>query len=77
MEKDIAEGKLGSVGEYDLEFKGGKLSFKLKADVNGLVQAGLSVEVPAHAVFAAIKKAIPGQVDDYLLDAAEAVLVGG
>lgn len=76
METGIAEGKIGAVGAYDLEFKGGKLVGVAKA---GAAEVGLTVEVQvaleAHAVLAAIKKAIPGQIDDALLGLLEQALL--
>lgn len=66
MEKDLAEGKIGSVGAYDLEFKGGKLTFKLSAGASGL-SAMVGIEADADVVLDALAKAIPGHVDDALL----------
>lgn len=69
MEKDIVEGKIGEVGAYDLEFKGGKLVLKVnaaKADVG--VTAGLHIEVSANVVLDAIAAKIPGKIDDAFLN---------
>jgi hypothetical protein len=81
MEADIAQGKIGQVGDYDLEFKDGKLQGKAKAVAKneqfGLeAEVDLTVSLSAHAVFAALKKAIPGQVDDAVLGVIEAALIG-
>jgi hypothetical protein len=71
MEKDILDGKLGQLGSYDLEFKGGKLVFKLEAAHAPVgVSGGFFVQVGAKAVFEALKRAIPGQIDDAILDGA-------
>lgn len=74
MEKDIIDGKIGEVGAYDVEFKGGKLVAKagvFKEPVAGVVvKADVSMEVGARAVLEALKKAIPGQVDDFFIDQA-------
>lgn len=67
MEKDIVDGKIGDFGSYDLEFKGGKLVFVTKVEWSGIfaeVQTGLAAE----ALGAALKKAIPGAVDDAIID---------
>jgi len=80
MEKDIVDGKIGEVGAYDVEFKGGKLVAKADAAAvpGGLVsvKAAVSVEIDAKAVFAAIKAKIPGNVDDAILGVVEAALLG-
>lgn len=73
MEKDIAAGKLGNVGEYDLEFKNGMLSLSVKADA-GPLKAGLSIELGADAVIDALKVAIPGTLDDALLELLKSAL---
>lgn len=72
MEADIVEGKLGEVGGYDLEFKGGKLTFEIKLNVG----VGVKAEVGAEAVIDAIAKAIPGQIDDAILGVLKAALTG-
>lgn len=66
MEKDLLDGKIGSVGSYDLEFKGGKLSFVLKANAPFGVNGVVGVELDSDAVIDAICKAIPGHIDDAL-----------
>ena len=53
MEKDIAEGQLGQVGSYDLEFKEGSLCLKLQTQVG----VSMEVKVGADAVLDAIAKA--------------------
>lgn len=74
MEKDIIEGKIGEVGAYDVEFKGGKLVAKAgvsKEPAPGVsVKADVSLEIGAKLVLEALKKAIPGQVDDIFIDMA-------
>lgn len=71
MEVDILDGKIGNVGEYDLEFKDKKLVFKVGVK-GGMVENTTSVD--AKLVLAALKKAIPGTVDDALIGALEAGL---
>jgi hypothetical protein len=46
MEKDILDGKIGEVGSYDLEFKGGKLSFSFT--VSKQFDSGLVVDAPVR-----------------------------
>lgn len=78
MEKDLAEGKIGDAGSYDVEFKDGKLVAKVglaKDAVPGVsVHGDLSVEVSARAVIEALKKAIPGVIDDAVLELAAKAL---
>lgn len=74
MEKDIVDGKIGDKGAYDVEFKGGKLVAKVEYEVVGGVKGSLLVELGAEAVFGALKKAIPGEIDDKILDGALALL---
>lgn len=64
-DKELLEGKLGTVGSYDLAFKGGKLMASLKAGAAG-VSGGLTLEVDGDALIDALCKAIPGQIDDAL-----------
>lgn len=73
MEKDIVDGKLGSVGGYDLEFKGGKLMFKLNVSWNGLA-GEVAMGVDADGVLDALAKAIPGQIDDTVFALLKAAL---
>lgn len=63
MEADLLDGKLGSVGKYDIEFKEGKLKALVDAELP-IGKAQLVVELGADAVLDALAKAIPGQVDD-------------
>lgn len=77
MEQDLVEGNIGEAGHYDLEFKEGKLSFKVDIGKNSeLIEANaaVTVKVPARAVLEALKKAIPGQIDDVVLELAAKAL---
>ena len=78
MEKDLVEGKIGSLGAYDVEFKEGKLVAKAGVShepVPGVaVKADVSVEIGADAVIDAIAKKVPGQLDDALLGLLKAAL---
>lgn len=73
MEKDILEGKIGEVGGYDLEFKGGKLVLKVDAAID-IGKAGFFAELEADKVLDALAKAIPGQWDDVALNGLKAIL---
>lgn len=78
LDKDIVDGKLGNMGAFDVEFKGGYLVGKVevKAPIAGVVDVSgvVEVRVGAEAVIEAIKKAIPGKVDDAILDVVKAAL---
>ncbi|HTL13061.1 MAG TPA: hypothetical protein VL588_11260 [Bdellovibrionota bacterium] len=74
MPNDIVEGKVGAVGEYDVKFEDGKLVADVGVGKFG-VSAQVGVAIEAAAVFAAIKKAIPGTIDDLVLDAALALIM--
>lgn len=73
MEGQIAEGKIGAVGKYDVEFKGGSLVLEIAAEA-GPGSVGLKVEVSSAQVIDAIEKAIPGQLDDMVLELLKAAL---
>lgn len=73
MEKDILDGKLGEIGAYDLEFKGGKLLFKVSAAHSGF-SASMEAAMDADAVLDLLAKKIPGQIDDALLNLMKAAL---
>lgn len=64
MEKDILDGKIGEVGAYDLEFKGGFLQFKLGINPGYGVEVDLVAKISSDSLMDALAKAIPGQVDD-------------
>jgi hypothetical protein len=73
MEKDLLDGKLGELAAYDVEFKGGKLVAKVSAEKSGVV-AAVELSVDAAVVLDALKAAIPGQVDDAVIDLIKAAL---
>lgn len=75
MEKDIVDGKIGTVGEYDVEFKGGKLVAKVSAKPAEGVNAEMLVEVEASLVLDAIARAIPGKIDDAVIGVIKAALL--
>lgn len=67
VEMDIAEGPIGTVGAYDVEFKGGFLVAKINAGA-GPVSANAEVKIGADALLDAIARAIPGTIDDVILN---------
>lgn len=81
MEKELVEGKLGSVGKYDVALKGGSLEADLTAE-SQFVDLSVSVKVKGAAVLdvvvakfvANVKAKIPGPIDDMILDAVVAEL---
>ena len=75
MEKELVQGKIGEVGKYDVAFKEGKLVIEVGASV-AIGEAGLSVKIGAKQVLDAIKAAIPGKIDDAIIDVLEAALIG-
>lgn len=73
MEKELAEGQLGPEAKYEVAFKEGALVASL--DYQGKVLgAGVVVRLPVSQVVAALKAAIPGKIDDAVLDIIEAAL---
>jgi len=73
MEKDIVDGQIGEIGSYDVEFKEGKLVAKIGLEKVGL-GVNLQVSINSDAVIEAIKKAIPGQIDDAILSLLQTAL---
>lgn len=74
MESHIADGNIGSVGKYDVDFKEGKLVIVSEV-MHGQSSAGLIVKIDGRQVLDAIAKAIPGQVDDAVIKVLESALL--
>lgn len=75
MEQHIADGKVGEVGAYTVDFANGKLVAKLdaaKAEVG--LKAGVHLELDGGIVLDALAKAIPGTIDDVFLGVLKAAL---
>lgn len=66
MEKELAQGEIGKTGEYELEYKEGKLRFTLDIDTKG-VDAGLYIDLDPDYFIDKLAKAIPGDLDDMVL----------
>lgn len=67
MDKDLSSGPIGSVGKYDVAFKGGKLILTANMDLPPGEKLNASFEVDANKVLDALKAAIPGKLDDLLI----------
>lgn len=74
MEGELAQGNVGSVGKYDLEFKEGCLVADVKVEL-GVGQATMSIKLDAGHVLDALAKAIPGTWDDAIIGVAKAALL--
>jgi hypothetical protein len=73
MEKQIADGEIGSIGHYNVEFKDKKLVLAASADFKiGNMESKITVD--SNMIVEAIKKAIPGQIDDAILNLLETLL---
>jgi hypothetical protein len=59
--KQIAQGKLGAIGEYTVNFEDGKVKVHVEVDVAG---EGIT----------ALEAAIPGKIDDAVLEIVRALL---
>ncbi len=69
------EGNVGTVGAYDLSIKDGKVVGKVnvsKEIAPGIsVKGDLDIEIGLRPILELVKKAIPGSIDDAIIDAAE------
>ncbi len=75
METELAEGKLGTVGQYDVAFKDGFLVVDVGAAIP-LGSLGIVLKVDAAQIVDAIAKAIPGTLDDVILGVLKTALLG-
>jgi len=67
MEQDLVNGPVGSVGSYDVSFKGGKLILVGSAELPPGESVSLSISVDANKVLDALAAAIPGKIDDAVI----------
>lgn len=74
MEAQLAQGNIGTVGKYDIDFKEGHLVLEIDANVP-VGSAGLVIKVSAEKVLDAIAKAIPGTIDDAVIGVIKAALL--
>jgi hypothetical protein len=73
MEKKIVEGQLGKEAVYKVEFKEGKLCAEVLYD-SPMFDAGVVLKLDAETVLEALKKAIPGAIDDVVIDSAKKLI---
>lgn len=72
---DLLDGKIGSVGAYELDLVAGKLVVKVNvAAPEGVGSVALVLELDGCAVLDVVAKAIPGTIDDALIGVAKAAL---
>jgi hypothetical protein len=64
---DITEGKAGSDGKYKVTYKNGDIRIESNYNAEG-VTAGAFIEVEAIYLIDQITDAIPGEMDDAVLD---------
>lgn len=74
MEAKIVGGAIGSVGQYDVSFKEGKLVAELKAH-EAFFEGGMVVKIDAGQVLDALAAAIPGAIDDAVIALVKAALI--
>jgi hypothetical protein len=67
MEKELAVGEISPEAKYVIEFKNGELEAHVEYQ-GKFAGASVKVSLPAEAIIDAIKAAIPGKVDDVILD---------
>jgi hypothetical protein len=88
MEKDVVQGDIGNKGHYDLELNGDKLVAKVDvaspfgpaASPYGSAKVSVEAELEAKAIWDLFanktKAAIPGKIDDAILDVMKAAIFG-
>lgn len=79
IEVEIADGKIGEVGSYDIEFKGLKLVAKAEAQGKAGPVSFKSlneISLDGVEVLRAIARAIPGEFDNQLLEMCIVALQG-
>lgn len=67
MKKELASGEVAKNAKYELNFEEGYLVAKIDYD-GKVMDAGMYVKLSVDEVIDAIKKAIPGKIDDLILD---------
>lgn len=70
---DLAKGKIGSEGTYDLEFKDGKLRLTIAYDGAG-VDGGFFIDLEPEYFLDKLAAVIPGNVDDLVIAAIKGAL---
>jgi len=75
VDKDLHEMPLGSEGELQLEIKEGDLMLSVSHASKG-VAASLSARMSSEYFMDKLKEAIPGEIDDAIIDLIKAALKG-
>jgi hypothetical protein len=73
-DKVLVSGPIGAFGSYELAWKSGCLMFAVNMKV-GPIKFNSSVEVDSAEALDEIAKAIPGTIDDAILNIAKAALI--
>lgn len=76
MDKDLISGNLGTVGSYDVAFKGGNLIVSLTAAIPPGESGSVTLSVDSNKVLDALAAAIPGKIDDAVIAIIKAALNG-
>jgi len=74
MDKEIVKGEIGSEGEYSLEIKDGKLRMTVGYDGKG-VNTGVYLDLEPDYFLDKLKEAIPGKIDDIIIDTLKAAFL--
>lgn len=70
---DLTTGLIGPETKYTVKFEAGRLVAELVYD-GKVLDSSLKITLDSDAVIEAIKIAIPGKIDDVLLDLAKSAL---
>lgn len=65
--KELLKQELGAEGEFEVKYEEGKLRLVLGVDTKG-VDGGLFVDFEPSYFLDKLKKAIPGEIDDKIID---------
>lgn len=70
---DVAHGKIGSEGAYDLKIENGQVQISL-AYSGAEMGASVSISMPIKAYLDKLASAIPGEIDDAVIKALESAM---
>jgi hypothetical protein len=73
IDQSLVSGDLGPETKYDVSFKEGSLQVSVNY-MGKLAGGSVALKIPADAVLDAIKNAIPGKVDDAVIELIKASL---
>ena len=74
MRMEMAKGSLGPEASYSVELVDGKFMIGSKYE-GAMGGASIELHIGGHQVLDAIKKAIPGEIDDMVINVLEAALL--